>query len=144
MRHSFIVLISFLTLILILGCSNSEGVTSATTPPTQTDNESSGDDTPVLIEDRTGKKWDITHAIKNYGFQLERFSGGAGPFGIRPILNPQFIEPGDPFYPNPGETFLIIGIHLEGENRAYPISILGSREVSNDQFGEETHVAVAY
>ena len=97
----------------------------------------------IIIVDQTGKSWDVTHAVNEYGFQAQAFQFGIGPFAIRPIQNPTMLLPGDPGYPSPQSDFLVIGYNHEGDKRAYPLYVMGSHEVVDEQFGQ-THVAVAY
>jgi hypothetical protein len=97
----------------------------------------------VLIIDNTGKEWNITHAIENYGMKAERFQFGLGPNAIRPILNPKFIGPNDPGFPSASDNRLVIGFNLDGDIRAYPIDVLTRHEIADDSFGK-TKVAVAY
>lgn len=97
----------------------------------------------ILIVDQTGKKWDVTHAVETYGMAAERFQFGIGPFAIRPILEPQMLNPGDAGYPGRTSTFIVIGFDYNGEQRAYPLSVMNQHEVADEQFGN-THVAVAY
>ena len=94
------------------------------------------------ITDIDGKSWDITHAVTEYGFDPRGFEHGIGAFNFVPIENPPFLCPGDTNYP-PDADFLVIGTSLNGETRAYPISILAPREIANDTFGD-VHVSVAY
>ena len=63
----------------------------------------------MLIVDDTGKEWDVTHAEENYGLKAENFQFGLGPFAITPIQDPQFVFEGEPGFPGPDETFLVIG-----------------------------------
>lgn len=97
----------------------------------------------IIIVDRTGKKWDVTHAVKKYGFKADAFQFGLGPFAIRPILNPKMIGPGHPRYPDANRTFLVLGTRLEDEARAYPIDVMSFFEIADEKFGD-THVAVGY
>jgi hypothetical protein len=71
------------------------------------------------------------------------FQFGLGPFAIRPIQNPKFLYKDYPGYPNSDANFLVIGISVEKDIRAYPIDILTQHEIVDDKFGN-THVAVAY
>ena len=106
----------------------------------------SGDDDPgekVYITDRTGKKWDVTHAIEQYGFDTKNFQYGLGPFAITPINNPEMISSGESGYPGDNSTEAIIGLNIDGDARAYPIRILSRREVVNDRVGGKD-VAVVY
>ena len=89
----------------------------------------------IFITDRTGKKWDITHAVDNYDLQPENFRHGLGPNAIRPINNPQMISPGESGYPGDGSTESVIGIEINGDARAYSVSVLASSEVANDVVG---------
>ena len=99
-------------------------------------------DDGVAIEDRTGKIWDGGHA-REYDMVPSGFEFGLGPFGIKPLMNPQMLSPGDFNYPNRHDNFRVMGVHLNGFTRAYPLGILQGHEVANEQFGE-AHVAVAY
>ncbi len=100
-------------------------------------------DGKINIEDRTGKRWDVTHAVEKYGFKAEDFEFGLGPFAIQPIQNPKFIKAGDAGFPSEKDRFLVIGTDLNNDPRAYPISVLSRHEITNEQFNQ-THVAVGY
>lgn len=97
----------------------------------------------VFITDRTGKRWDVTHARDKYGLVPSGYQYGLGPYAIRPIMNPQMLFPNDRGYPESSEYFLILGTSLNGFARAYPIAVLSRHEVANEQFGD-IHAAVAY
>ena len=97
----------------------------------------------IFITDRTGKRWDVTHARDKYGLVPSGYQYGLGPYAIRPILNPQMLFPDDLGYPESSEYFLVLGTSLSGFARAYPIAVLSRHEVANEQFGD-IHVAVAY
>ena len=97
----------------------------------------------VFITDRTGKKWDVTHARDKYGLIPSGYQYGLGPYAIRPIMNPQMLFSNDLGFPGSNEFFLILGTFLNGFARAYPIGVLSRHEVANEQFGD-AHVAVAY
>jgi len=47
---------------------------------------------PVILVDRTGKEWDVTTAVHKYGFKLEHFEYGLGPFAIRPIIDGDMLD----------------------------------------------------
>lgn len=127
------------TVISLWGCSQDSNVNdfSGQKANVQLSGES------ILIVDRTGKKWDVTHAVKTYGFVAEEFQFGLGPNAITPILNPQMLSPGDPGYPADFESFLVIGTELNGDIRAYPISVMTRHEIADERF-DSTYVAVAY
>ncbi len=97
----------------------------------------------IFITDQSGKKWNITHAVQEYGFEPSGFQFGLGPFAIRPINNPVFIERDENGFPDATNTMQIIGTTIENESRAYPLSTLRSYEILNDVFGEE-HVAIGF
>jgi hypothetical protein len=97
----------------------------------------------ILIKDKTGKSWDVTHAVNHYEFEPEKFRSGLGPFAILPILNPNMLSRGQFGFPNNDESFLILGTILNGHTRAYPLSALSRHEVVDERF-DSTYVAVAY
>ena len=96
----------------------------------------------VLIQDRTGKRWDVTHASV-YGLKANGFEFGLGPFAIRPIMAPQMLSSGDSGYPRDGDRFRVLAATIGESSRAYSIAHLSRHEVANEVFGE-AHVAVAY
>ncbi len=100
-------------------------------------------DDQVFIVDQTGKAWDVTHARDRYQMEPELFQYGLGPFAITPVLDPVMLSPGDSLYPAAEETFLVIGVNLFNNARAYPLGLLRCHEVANELFGN-AHVAVAY
>ncbi|RMG67515.1 MAG: DUF3179 domain-containing protein [Calditrichaeota bacterium] len=114
---------------------------------------SSGEDVPpapvvqqenkIYIVDKTGKRWDVTHAEERYGMKASQFQFGLGPNAIPPINNPKFVQAGDLDFPDPNETFLVIGTRMRGEARAYPLFIMKTHEIVNDVF-EDKHVAIGY
>lgn len=97
----------------------------------------------IFIVDRTGKRWDVTHAVREYGFVAREFQFGLGPTAIPPILNPTHLSPGDPGYPADQATFLTMGTEINGDARGYPLSVMSRHEVVDERFGD-AHVAVAY
>jgi hypothetical protein len=106
------------------------------------DPDSSGDSS-IFIVDYTGKQWDITHAVNEYGFKAEQFQYGLGPYAIRPILEPEMLSPGEEGYPASDDNNTIVGVVLEGEVRAYPLDILRRYEIADEIMGKK-HVAVGY
>jgi hypothetical protein len=127
-------------IILLISCNESSSVTNNdTAAPPEIIEESE----KIIIVDRTGKEWDITHAVNAYGFRAERFDYGLGPFAIKPIQDPRMLSVGDIGYPTPDLNTNIIGTILNGDTRAYPLDVLVSHEIVNDQFGD-SYVSVAY
>lgn len=101
------------------------------------------DENKIFITDRTGKKWDVTHAKEKYGMEPEKFQFGLGPNAIRPIILAKMLSPGDQGYPISSLSFLVMATNILGDTRAYPISTMSQHEVANEVFGD-AHVAVAY
>jgi len=97
----------------------------------------------VFITDRTGRKWDITHAVVRYNLEKGNFNYGLGPDAIQPVNSPDFLSPQDNGYPADDSGERVIGIEIEGDARAYPITPLSRHEVVNDYVGQ-SHVAVTY
>jgi hypothetical protein len=97
----------------------------------------------ILLTDRTGKQWDITHAVKVYGMQPENFQFGLGPNAIRPINDPAMVSAGQPGYPDDGAAIDVIGTSINGDARAYPVQALAGHEVANDAAGG-VPIAVIY
>jgi len=55
------------------------------------------------------------------------------PDGIRPVYQPQFVGAADaPLH----DDELVIGVSVEGEAKAYPITVLRFREMVNDELGK--------
>lgn len=97
----------------------------------------------VYITDRTGVDWNITHAVRTYRWNPDNFRFGLGMNRIKAINNPQFFHPGESGYPDSQATFMVLGVEIDGDARAYAVNILKSHEIVNDQFGEN-YVAVTY
>ena len=97
----------------------------------------------LFIIDRTGKRWDITHAAEKYGFRAENFQYGLGPDAISSIDYPDMFLPGEPGYPLADDTFTIIAARIRSDARAYPIFVMKSHEIVNESFAGQL-VAVAY
>jgi hypothetical protein len=51
---------------------------------------------------------------------------------IRPIYDPQFVPAADAGW---HEQALVIGLEINGDSRAYPVSALNRREIVNDHVG---------
>lgn len=98
---------------------------------------------PIYLTDLTGAKWDISHAIREYGFNLEGFSPSKGPYVRPPIIDPEMISPNEPGYPREGATARVIATYIGGEGRAYPIDVIVRNEVVDDRVAG-TPVTVAY
>jgi hypothetical protein len=128
--------LSLFTLIII-------GMSCSLTEPQPAGGEVIRQDGKIFVKDQTGKMWDITHAVDNYGFDPAVFAHGLGPNAIRPIQNPKMLRSGDPGYPGSNSEIVVLGASLAGDSRAYPLSILIRHEIANESFGN-VHVSVAY
>jgi hypothetical protein len=98
---------------------------------------------PVILVDRTGKRWDVTTAITRYGFEVGGFEFGLGPYAITPLIEPPLLSRGDRNYPPESETFLVLGASINGDARAYGKLDIVRHEVV-DEFIGGVPVAVAY
>ncbi len=98
---------------------------------------------PIYLTDRSGERWEITHAVLRYGMGEHGWGHGIGRHAILPLIDPPMSCPGDPDYLLPDNLSLVIGVSHGGEDRAYKIGDLNDREVVDDTFGE-THLAVTY
>ncbi len=97
----------------------------------------------ITITDRTGKSWDISHAVAVFHFDPDKFEHGLGQFAIKPIIDPKMLSPGNSGYPEPQERMLVIGTTIHEETRAYALEDLFGHEIANDIFGD-TPVAIGY
>jgi uncharacterized membrane protein len=100
-------------------------------------------DKVVIITDRTGKKWDISYAFKRYKMDPSQFYYGLGPDAIQPIQNPKFFNADDQGRPINTNANVVIGLNFQGEQRAYPLYVLKSHEVVNDEVNG-VPIAVVY
>ena len=113
------------------GCSFSEVTTDETTAK------------PIVLVDQTGKEWDVTSAVRKYGFEIKRFEFGLGPYAIEPMIEPAMLSPGETGYPISEGTFLVLGTSINGDTRAYGRFDIVSSEVVDDYIGG-VPLAVAY
>ncbi len=125
--------------ILITACNSVSEPGSSTNSPVEVVEK----EEKILIKDLTGKEWDITHAVKEYGFVANQFQYGLGPFAIQPIMDPVFAQSGENGFPSSQSSALIMGTTIVGDTRAYSIGVMSRFEVANDKFGTN-YVAVAY
>jgi len=98
---------------------------------------------PIYLEDRHGESWEVTNAVLRYGLSLGGWGHGIGRNSIRPVIEPILSCPGDPDYPSPDNLAVILGLHVDGESRAYRVGDLNDREVVDDVI-QGTHLAVTY
>jgi hypothetical protein len=97
----------------------------------------------ILITDKKGKRWDITHAVNIYDMQPEGWQQGIGQYAIMPINDPSLLSPGEPGYPAGPGLFLVVGaVFPGGDARAYSIPAIYLHEVVNDRSGDLAFAAV--
>ena len=99
-----------------------------------------------IIIDRTGRKWDVTHARDTYDMNPDYYNYGLGIGAIASVDSPVIIEEGDMFYPGPDSDIQVFGVDHNGEQRAYIVKDLTGHEVFNDMYPgtSEQYVAVTY
>ncbi len=97
----------------------------------------------LIIVDSDGKQWDVTHAFRAYGMIPREFQFGLGKDVIRPLIEPRMIRPGQNGYPAPDDERIVIGVSLNGDDRAYAIDDLNAHEVVNEVYGGQP-VAVGW
>lgn len=97
----------------------------------------------TYLIDATGKSWEITHAINEYGFEPQHFEFGVGPFAIKPILDPVLICRGEAGYPDDDWERIMIATTIGQESRAYNLTDMIAHEIVDEVFAD-AHVAIAY
>ena len=128
--------------IVIFGPDSSDSSDTSDSSNTA-DSSATSDSSIIYIVDQLGRRWHITHAVKKYGFDPKGFEHGIGANAIKPILDPEFLHPGDSDYPGVRNREPIIGTVINGSVRAYPLSFLIVHEIVDEKF-DSTYVAVAY
>ena len=118
----------------------SEAGSQVTTPSDKDSGASPERPTPVVSRPRA----DAPPAFLTFGWRTdfskhsvpysEIRSGGPPRDGIPPIDNPKFIDVSDPpDYMNDNES--VMSVEISGDARAYPLGILISHEIVNDEVG---------
>lgn len=97
----------------------------------------------VVIVDDDGEEWDITSAIYDYGMRVDGFHHGIGKNAIPPLLAPPLLSISDDGFPEPTESFPVVGTRVGSDVRAYGIWDIAPFEVVDEVIGD-TPVAVAY
>jgi hypothetical protein len=121
-----------------LGCTPSHEQSAESKSPPET--------TKTVITDKTGRNWDITHAVSAYKMKPKYFNFGIGVGAIPSVDVPIAIKKSDPSFPLPDDDFVIFGVDHNGQQRAYPVSSLTRHEVYNDIYPGDVdrYVSVAY
>ena len=97
----------------------------------------------IILTDRRGESWDITDAVRDFGFDRHYFEYGIGRHAIPPINAPQMAKIGDRDFPPNSSDHQVISLQIKGENRSYPIRELTRHEIVNESVGS-TQAAIAY
>lgn len=134
-RKPFPVWLIAISVLLFASCSDSDDEV--------TDPDPGGGDEPITITDRTDKEWDVTYAVRVLGFDVRNFNFGLGPNAIPPIVDPEFIRPGEEGYPSPDAEFRVLGMVAGDDKRAYSVAEIAGHEVVNDRVGD-LHFAATY
>ena len=96
----------------------------------------------VYIIDRTGKRWEVSHA-RRYGLNPDEYQFGLGPYAIAPLNDPVFLNRDHAGFPDPSDM-MVLGLSLNNVIRAYPTwTKLVAFEVINDEVGGG-HVPAAF
>ena len=100
----------------------------------------------LVITDRIGRVWDITHANNVYGMDPRYFNYGLGLGAIQSVDDPTVVKEGDSGYPVPNSNIQVFGVNHNGEQRAYSVSDLTRHEVFNDVYPGDSnqYLAVTY
>ena len=129
MDKGVLIKILLLQVVLATACSAAlERDTDVNPAPSATATED-----PLSVQQNVKPPKDIPEELINRRVPMERdiFNPTLLPYdGIRPIYEPEF-EPADRAPLEDDE--LVIGISLNGEAKAYPITVLRSREMVNDE-----------
>ncbi len=122
-----------LVMIVALGCSSSDETFAKT-------------EKKVFITDRTGRKWDITHAKNTYNMRPEYFNFGIGVGAIPSVDDPKIVDKGSAGYPKSTSRVPVFGVNHNGEQRAYGVGDMARHEIFNEKYPGESdqHVAVGY
>lgn len=92
----------------------------------------------VSIEDRTGKRWDVTEAQKR-GFKPDNFNFGLGKDAFTPLQDKDLSTEQFPR----SSRHKIIGVAADGESHAYSIERLVHHEIANTTIAGSP-IAVGY
>jgi hypothetical protein len=128
-------LFTIFLLLAVFTAACSAGLDRATENPTPTAAETEVPSQAVQDEEPAELSKDVPEELINRRVDMEQdiFFPTLLPYdGIRPIYDPEFA----PANEAPLEDDeLVIGISLNGEAKAYPITALRSREMVNDELG---------
>jgi hypothetical protein len=129
---------------LMTSCNT--GDTVATPSPSPESGPQSQTTRGILIEDSTGRSWDVTHALNQYGMKPEHFHFGLGVGAIPSVDDPKMVSEGDPDYPARESSMRVFGVDHNGSQRAYSIARLTRHEVFNELYADDSdeYVAVTY
>ena len=127
------ILVGFLV-IMALGCSSSDNVSA------------NPDEDKIVIVDRDGREWDITHAVKAYKMESGYFNFGIGVGTIPSVDRPIIVDKDTSEYPKNTSHLPVFGVNYHEEQRAYDMVTMTRHEIVNDRYPGNSgqHVAVGY
>jgi hypothetical protein len=128
-------LFTIFLLAVIFSAACSTGLDRATENPTPNPAETEVPSQVVQEGQATEIPADVPEELINRRVPMESdiFNPTLLPYdGIRPIYEPEFAPVGEAGLE---DDELVIGISLNGEAKAYPITVLRSREMVNDELG---------
>ncbi len=143
MKIKFILIyILLISLTVLLGCrpNNNRNTNIVANPVPEEEGEK------VIITDITGRDWDISHAVNNYGMKARWFQFGIGIGAIPSVDNPRVLTQSSPDFPDPEHAMEIFGTDINEDQRAYARYELARHEIFNDvyQNSQVRDVAVGY
>lgn len=94
-----------------------------------------------IISSKNSDQIQITNGVKHIIPFDDIKSGGPPKDGIPSIDNPKFVKAQDAQFVS--DDYLVIGLSINGETKAYPLLILVWHEIVNDKFGNKP-VAITY
>jgi len=109
-------------------------------------NPDTSDKEETYLTDRTGRRWDITHAVTVYGMSPDYFNFGIGLGKIPSVDHPKIEDKTDPAFPSAEGEAAVIGVDYNGEQRAYAVEDMIRHEVFNENYPGDSggNVSVAY
>ena len=140
-RNVMISLVALLALLFTACTASSPRLSPVIVPTPAPESENT-----VVIRDRTGRVWDVTHVRDVYGMNPNYFNYGLGIGAIPSVDTPTVFEEGDSGYLSSDSQIQVFGVNHNGEQRAYSVSALSRHEVFNDFYPGESnqYVSVAY
>ncbi len=87
----------------------------------------------IVIVDRQGEHFDITHAVLRYFVRVDGWDHGLGRHAIQPINFPAYWNPGEFGYPDDDNFSDVLAVNYGGVQKAWRLGDIADREVVNDR-----------